>query len=277
MLAIISLPWRDVSILRKQVNPVECPLELCLESILKSNCCLLSQISHLKENILFIYFGGKLLSKRKSSAWGNCGVKFVPDQIEPPDWIDLAGGITSQTTGPWANLAPAEFLCFYVRGNKNEPGWSSAIQVQSCLLRFTSFWNHPHEKKTVATLFPADVVLKNLVKNKQKKKTGLWETCSYMTYVVRPPLKEQKDYRRKFLTSASFVYTDIMQDVHNSKVLFPVNCNYCVSIQGLSNSRAKEILARDGPNALTPPPTTPEWVKFCRQVRLAHRLSNSWL
>uniref|UniRef100_A0A8C8SNM3 Sodium/potassium-transporting ATPase subunit alpha n=1 Tax=Pelusios castaneus TaxID=367368 RepID=A0A8C8SNM3_9SAUR len=30
--------------------------------------------------------------------------------------------------------------------------------------------------------------------------------------------------------------------------------------------KAQEILARDGPNALTPPPTTPEWVKFCRQL-----------
>uniref|UniRef100_A0A8V5GHJ8 Cation-transporting P-type ATPase N-terminal domain-containing protein n=1 Tax=Melopsittacus undulatus TaxID=13146 RepID=A0A8V5GHJ8_MELUD len=28
----------------------------------------------------------------------------------------------------------------------------------------------------------------------------------------------------------------------------------------------QEILARDGPNALTPPPMTPEWVKFCRQL-----------
>uniref|UniRef100_A0A8C1RUK3 Sodium/potassium-transporting ATPase subunit alpha n=1 Tax=Cyprinus carpio TaxID=7962 RepID=A0A8C1RUK3_CYPCA len=27
-----------------------------------------------------------------------------------------------------------------------------------------------------------------------------------------------------------------------------------------------DFLARDGPNALTPPPTTPEWVKFCRQL-----------
>lgn len=36
--------------------------------------------------------------------------------------------------------------------------------------------------------------------------------------------------------------------------------------QGLSSSRAKEVLARDGPNALTPPPTTPEWVKFCKQL-----------
>lgn len=36
--------------------------------------------------------------------------------------------------------------------------------------------------------------------------------------------------------------------------------------QGLSSARAAELLARDGPNALTPPPTTPEWVKFCRQL-----------
>lgn len=36
--------------------------------------------------------------------------------------------------------------------------------------------------------------------------------------------------------------------------------------QGLTNSRAAEILVQDGPNALTPPPTTPEWVKFCRQL-----------
>ncbi|CAI5638347.1 unnamed protein product [Oreochromis niloticus] len=37
-------------------------------------------------------------------------------------------------------------------------------------------------------------------------------------------------------------------------------------VMGLSSFRAKEILARDGPNALTPPPTTPEWVKFCKQL-----------
>lgn len=36
--------------------------------------------------------------------------------------------------------------------------------------------------------------------------------------------------------------------------------------QGLTHSKAQEFLARDGPNALTPPPTTPEWVKFCRQL-----------
>uniref|UniRef100_A0A8C3HID1 Sodium/potassium-transporting ATPase subunit alpha n=1 Tax=Chrysemys picta bellii TaxID=8478 RepID=A0A8C3HID1_CHRPI len=37
-------------------------------------------------------------------------------------------------------------------------------------------------------------------------------------------------------------------------------------LRGLTHSKAQEILVRDGPNALTPPPTTPEWVKFCRQL-----------
>uniref|UniRef100_A0A671T018 Sodium/potassium-transporting ATPase subunit alpha n=1 Tax=Sinocyclocheilus anshuiensis TaxID=1608454 RepID=A0A671T018_9TELE len=38
------------------------------------------------------------------------------------------------------------------------------------------------------------------------------------------------------------------------------------SQKGLTNAKARDFLARDGPNALTPPPTTPEWVKFCRQL-----------
>ncbi|KAG5271520.1 hypothetical protein AALO_G00180940 [Alosa alosa] len=37
-------------------------------------------------------------------------------------------------------------------------------------------------------------------------------------------------------------------------------------VQGLTNAKAAEYLLRDGPNALTPPPTTPEWIKFCRQL-----------
>ena len=35
---------------------------------------------------------------------------------------------------------------------------------------------------------------------------------------------------------------------------------------GLTSRQAKETLAKVGPNALTPPPTTPEWVKFCRNL-----------
>ncbi|CAM6031377.1 unnamed protein product [Sphagnum compactum] len=35
---------------------------------------------------------------------------------------------------------------------------------------------------------------------------------------------------------------------------------------GLTATQAKQVLERDGPNALTPPKTTPEWVKFCKQL-----------
>jgi sodium/potassium-transporting ATPase subunit alpha len=37
-------------------------------------------------------------------------------------------------------------------------------------------------------------------------------------------------------------------------------------IKGLSDEKVKEIFARDGPNALTPPKTTPAWLKFCKQL-----------
>lgn len=36
--------------------------------------------------------------------------------------------------------------------------------------------------------------------------------------------------------------------------------------QGLTIEQAAEVLKRDGRNTLTPPPTTPEWVKFCKQL-----------
>uniref|UniRef100_F1KSS6 Sodium/potassium-transporting ATPase subunit alpha n=1 Tax=Ascaris suum TaxID=6253 RepID=F1KSS6_ASCSU len=35
---------------------------------------------------------------------------------------------------------------------------------------------------------------------------------------------------------------------------------------GLSSAKAAQVLARDGPNALSPPKTTPEWVKFCKNL-----------
>ncbi|VDP73346.1 unnamed protein product [Schistosoma curassoni] len=35
---------------------------------------------------------------------------------------------------------------------------------------------------------------------------------------------------------------------------------------GLTAEQAKTRLERDGPNALTPPKTTPEWVKFCKTL-----------
>merc|ERR1712127_939772 len=36
--------------------------------------------------------------------------------------------------------------------------------------------------------------------------------------------------------------------------------------RGLTDTQAKKNLAEYGPNALTPPPTTPEWIKFCQNL-----------
>lgn len=36
--------------------------------------------------------------------------------------------------------------------------------------------------------------------------------------------------------------------------------------QGLTQAEARRRLERDGPNALTPPKQTPEWVKFCKNL-----------
>uniref|UniRef100_A0A1I8A3T2 Sodium/potassium-transporting ATPase subunit alpha n=1 Tax=Steinernema glaseri TaxID=37863 RepID=A0A1I8A3T2_9BILA len=36
--------------------------------------------------------------------------------------------------------------------------------------------------------------------------------------------------------------------------------------KGLTVAQAEAVLARDGPNALSPPKKTPEWVKFCRNL-----------
>lgn len=45
----------------------------------------------------------------------------------------------------------------------------------------------------------------------------------------------------------------------------------CVTLQtdidkGLTQEEVRLRLERDGPNELTPPKTTPEWVKFCKQL-----------
>lgn len=37
-------------------------------------------------------------------------------------------------------------------------------------------------------------------------------------------------------------------------------------LKGLTNEAAYEKLMIDGPNALTPPKTTPEWIKFCKNL-----------
>lgn len=37
-------------------------------------------------------------------------------------------------------------------------------------------------------------------------------------------------------------------------------------LKGLTHAQAKFNLERDGPNTLTPPKETPEWIKFCKTM-----------
>uniref|UniRef100_UPI00295314E4 sodium/potassium-transporting ATPase subunit alpha-4 n=1 Tax=Panthera onca TaxID=9690 RepID=UPI00295314E4 len=57
-----------------------------------------------------------------------------------------------------------------------------------------------------------------------------------------------------------------LQDDHKL-TLEELSTKYSVDLtKGLSPKKAQEILNRDGPNVLTPPPTVSEWVKFCKQL-----------
>lgn len=74
------------------------------------------------------------------------------------------------------------------------------------------------------------------------------------------------------LGKSCFLLNPVLQRSSDQVVILPrkgwsrVSYLHSSTSQGLTPARAAEILARDGPNALTPPPTTPEWVKFCRQL-----------
>ncbi|KAM8812073.1 sodium/potassium-transporting ATPase subunit alpha-4-like [Rhynchonycteris naso] len=59
---------------------------------------------------------------------------------------------------------------------------------------------------------------------------------------------------------------EVVMDDHKL-TLEQLSTKYSVDLtKGLTLEKAQEILIRDGPNTLTPPPTTPEWVRFCKQM-----------
>ncbi|XP_011371380.1 sodium/potassium-transporting ATPase subunit alpha-4 [Pteropus vampyrus] len=59
---------------------------------------------------------------------------------------------------------------------------------------------------------------------------------------------------------------EVVMDDHKL-TLEQLSTKYSVDLtKGLSPEEAEKILIRDGPNVLTPPPTIPEWVKFCKQL-----------
>lgn len=61
-----------------------------------------------------------------------------------------------------------------------------------------------------------------------------------------------------FVVASSFIVTCFLS-LHPFLLPF-------FSTQGHSLKDAQDILFVNGPNTLTPPPTTPEWIKFCKQL-----------
>ncbi|KAJ8409816.1 hypothetical protein AAFF_G00218750 [Aldrovandia affinis] len=82
----------------------------------------------------------------------------------------------------------------------------------------------------------------------------------------RPSTAKKENKRKKKERDLNELKKEVSMDDHKM-TLGELSDRYGVDLsKGLTHARALEILARDGPNALTPPPTTPEWVKFCRQL-----------
>ncbi|XP_066562645.1 sodium/potassium-transporting ATPase subunit alpha-1 [Amia ocellicauda] len=78
--------------------------------------------------------------------------------------------------------------------------------------------------------------------------------------------KGKKEKKGTHNTDQEDLKKDVDLDDHKL-TLDELNQKYGTDLsRGLSAARAAEILTRDGPNALSPPPTTPEWVKFCKQM-----------
>ncbi|XP_008518698.2 sodium/potassium-transporting ATPase subunit alpha-4 isoform X1 [Equus przewalskii] len=78
--------------------------------------------------------------------------------------------------------------------------------------------------------------------------------------------KKEKVKRKKNKANIEELKKEVVMDDHKL-TLEELSRRYSVDLtKGLRPEKAQEILDRDGPNTLTPPPTTPEWVKFCKQL-----------
>ncbi|XP_041373035.1 sodium/potassium-transporting ATPase subunit alpha-3-like [Gigantopelta aegis] len=90
-------------------------------------------------------------------------------------------------------------------------------------------------------------------------------------YAVTPAVEDGKKNKKKSKKQKGKEdLDDLKQELEMDEHKLPIDELYARlgtdPEQGHSPERAKEILLRDGPNQLTPPKTTPEWVKFCKQL-----------
>ncbi|XP_059138718.1 sodium/potassium-transporting ATPase subunit alpha-like [Physella acuta] len=83
-------------------------------------------------------------------------------------------------------------------------------------------------------------------------------------YAVTPSGDEKKKKKKKGEEKLDELKQELDMDEHKIPIEELYERNGADPNNGHTPERAKEILARDGPNMLTPPKTTPEWVKFCK-------------
>ncbi|KAM9439243.1 sodium/potassium-transporting ATPase subunit alpha-2 [Clarias gariepinus] len=83
---------------------------------------------------------------------------------------------------------------------------------------------------------------------------------------VSPEASQHNGKRKKKEKDLEELKKEASLDDHKLS-LEELSTRYGVDLsKGLTHKRAMELLARDGPNVLTPPPTIPEWMKFCKQL-----------
>ncbi|GAB1598693.1 sodium/potassium-transporting ATPase subunit alpha-B-like [Argonauta hians] len=85
-------------------------------------------------------------------------------------------------------------------------------------------------------------------------------------YAVTPGGQEEKKKGKKKGEDLDELKQELDMDEHKVAIEELYQRLGTDPTRGLSPERAKEILLRDGPNCLTPPKTTPEWVKFCKTL-----------
>uniref|UniRef100_A0A915JUM7 Cation-transporting P-type ATPase N-terminal domain-containing protein n=1 Tax=Romanomermis culicivorax TaxID=13658 RepID=A0A915JUM7_ROMCU len=84
--------------------------------------------------------------------------------------------------------------------------------------------------------------------------------------VVAPAKKSAKNGLKKKGKDLEDLKQEVSMDEHTMPLEELIQRLGTNPNTGLTEEQAKRIMARDGPNALTPPPKTPEWVKFCRNL-----------
>ncbi|KAK6168491.1 hypothetical protein SNE40_021012 [Patella caerulea] len=100
----------------------------------------------------------------------------------------------------------------------------------------------------------------------KKVKSGDQQRAESYRYAVTPSGDEKKKKKKKGKEDLDDLKQELTMDEHKMPIEELYEKLSSDPNMGLSVEKAREVLLRDGPNALTPPKTTPEWIKFCKQL-----------